>query len=121
MQIFQRNEATPFITADGSQIRELVHPNFSGAQNQSLAEATIAPGGATTEHFHPRAEEIYYILRGTARLRIEEETRVLKVGDAALIPAGKKHKIWNSGDEDLVFLCCCAPSYSHEDTVLTES
>ncbi len=77
-------------------------------------------GGATTEHYHPRAEEIYYVLRGTARLRIEGETRDLQVGDAALIPAGQKHKIWNIGTDDLVFLCSCAPAYSHEDTILCE-
>lgn len=115
-----RDEAQPFITADGSQIRELMHPSFSGTRNQSLAEATLLPGGATTEHYHPRAEEIYYVLRGSARLRIDDETRDLAPGDAVLIPTGARHKIWNSGAVDLVFLCCCAPAYRHDDTILTE-
>jgi mannose-6-phosphate isomerase-like protein (cupin superfamily) len=26
----------------------------------------------------------------------------------------------NRGDEPLVLLCCCAPAYSHEGTVLVE-
>ena len=120
MEIFNRNAVQPFITADGSQIRELMHPNFSEARNQSLAEATLLPGGATTEHYHPRAEEIYYVLRGTARLRVETETRDLAPGDVALIPPGARHKIWNVGDGELVFLCCCAPAYAHDDTILTE-
>jgi mannose-6-phosphate isomerase-like protein (cupin superfamily) len=30
------------------------------------------------------------------------------------------HKLWNTGDEPLKLLCCCAPAYTHEDTVLTE-
>jgi mannose-6-phosphate isomerase-like protein (cupin superfamily) len=120
MEIFQRDDATPFTTADGSQIRELIHPNFSGAQNQSLAEAILPPDGATTEHYHPKAEEIYYILRGTARLRIEDEVRELKSGDAVLISPGQKHKIWNIGGDALVFLCCCAPAYTHDDTILSE-
>ena len=29
------------------------------------------------------------------------------------------HKLFNPGTEPLVLLCCCAPAYSHEDTVLT--
>ena len=120
MEIFHYNHAQPFITADGSQIRELVHPNFSGACNQSLAEATLAQNSATAEHYHAKTEEIYYILRGTGRLRIEGETREVQSGDVVLIRAGQKHKIWNCGAEDLVFLCCCAPAYSHEDTILTE-
>lgn len=120
MDIFQRDQVAPFITADGSQIRELIHPNFSGARNQSLAEATLLSGCATTEHYHPRAEEFYYIVRGTARLQIEDETRNLQPGDAVLIAPGARHKIWNTGAEDLVFLCCCAPAYAHTDTILTE-
>ena len=120
MDVLQRKAVLPFITADGSQIRELMHPNISATRNQSLAEATLPPGSATTEHYHPRAEEIYYILRGEARLRIESETRDLVPGDAALIPSGMRHKIWNAGATELVFLCCCAPAYSHEDTILTE-
>jgi mannose-6-phosphate isomerase-like protein (cupin superfamily) len=120
MEIFNHGEATPFITADGSQIRELIHPNFSSAQNQSLAEATLAPGSATTEHYHPRAEEIYYIVSGCGRLRVEGQMRELKAGDAVLIPAAMRHKIWNTGTEDLVFLCCCSPAYSHQDTILSE-
>jgi quercetin dioxygenase-like cupin family protein len=47
-----------FITADGSAIRELAGPAWSAARHQSLAEATLEPGGETAEHYHPRAEEL---------------------------------------------------------------
>ena len=33
---------------------------------------------------------------------------------------GAEHKLFNTGDEPLVLLCCCSPAYSHDDTVLTE-
>jgi mannose-6-phosphate isomerase-like protein (cupin superfamily) len=39
-------------------------------------------------------------------------------GDAIAIPPGEVHQIVNNGDAPLVFLCCCAPAYEHEDTVL---
>ena len=38
--------------------------------------------------------------------------------DAILIPPGTSHAMANTGEKNLVFLCCCAPPYSHEDTVL---
>jgi mannose-6-phosphate isomerase-like protein (cupin superfamily) len=41
-------------------------------------------------------------------------------GDAILIPPGTRHTIRNIGRESLVFLCCCAPPYSDEDTVLVD-
>ncbi|MBV9866425.1 MAG: cupin domain-containing protein [Abitibacteriaceae bacterium] len=120
MDIIQRNKVEAFTTMDGSEIRELLHPRHSVVRNQSLAEATLPVDGATCEHFHPLAEEIYYILQGEARMRIEGEERLAVVGDAIAIPAGQRHKIWNTGAMPLVFLCCCAPAYSDEDTVLTE-
>lgn len=110
-----------FITKDGSEIRELLaHRNFA-IRNQSLAEARLAVGASTQEHFHPKAEEIYYITHGTGRIKIEGEVREVRPGDAIAIPPGQKHKLWNSGTEPLRLLCCCAPGYEHEDTVITES
>ncbi|MEM1058953.1 MAG: cupin domain-containing protein [Verrucomicrobiota bacterium] len=120
MDVINRDGAPPFITADGSEIRELLAYRNSGIKNQSLAEATLPPGGATQEHYHPKAEEIYYILRGRGRMRLEAEERPVGPRDAIAIPPGQKHKIWNEGDEPLVFLCCCAPCYEHEDTIMTE-
>jgi hypothetical protein len=39
-----------FITKDGSSIRELAGRVALPSQNQSLAEATVPPGGTTDEH-----------------------------------------------------------------------
>jgi mannose-6-phosphate isomerase-like protein (cupin superfamily) len=115
-------EAVPsFKTKDGSEIRELLAHRNSSIRNQSLAEARIHPGDSTQEHYHRIAEEIYYITRGYGCVRIENETREVKAGDAIAIPTGKKHKIWNTGTETLRLLCCCAPAYEHDDTIITEA
>ncbi len=120
MDIKNLAEVPPFITKDGSEIRELLAHRNSAIRNQSLAEARIPVGSATQEHYHPKCEEIYYITAGTGKMRIEGETRDVKVGDAIAIPPGKKHKIWNIGEGTLHLLCCCAPAYENEDTVITE-
>ena len=120
MEIKNLNEVPAFTTKDGSEIRELLAHRNSGIRNQSLAEARLPVGGSTQEHFHPRAEEIYFITHGTGRLRLEEELRDVKPGDAIAIPPGLKHKLWNTGAEPLRLLCCCAPAYEHDDTVITE-
>ncbi|MFO1487574.1 MAG: cupin domain-containing protein [Verrucomicrobiota bacterium] len=120
MDIKNLNDVAPFITKDGSEIRELLAHRNSSIRNQSLAEARLPAGGSTQEHYHPRAEEIYYITHGTGRMRIESEVREVRAGDAIAIPPGLKHKLWNTGAEPLRLLCCCAPAYEHEDTVITE-
>ena len=119
MQIARLDELTPFITADGSSIRELAHPSWTKATNQSLAEATIPPGEATAEHYHPKAEEIYHFVAGAGRMRLGEAEGEVRAGDAVVIPPGTPHKLWNPGPESLVLLCCCAPAYAHDDTVMT--
>jgi mannose-6-phosphate isomerase-like protein (cupin superfamily) len=120
MEIINLNEVPAFTTKDGSEIRELLAHRNSAIRNQSLAEARLPVGGATQEHFHPRAEEIYYLTHGTGKIRIENETREVRAGDAIAIPPGQRHKLWNTGSETLRLLCCCAPAYEHDDTVITE-
>jgi mannose-6-phosphate isomerase-like protein (cupin superfamily) len=120
MDIRNLNKLTPFTTKDGSEIRELLAWRNSSIRNQSLAEARLTVGGSTQEHFHVKTEEIYYITNGTGRLRIEEEIHEVGPGDAIAIPPGKKHKLWNTGQEPLRLLCCCAPAYEDDDTVMTE-
>lgn len=118
MTLVTRAQIAPYVTADGSTIRELLNANNSPLANQSLAEATLAPGPQTARHFHPRAEEIYFILAGRGAMTIGEQTREVRAGDAIAIEAGAPHSIENVGADELRFLCCCAPAYSHEDTVL---
>jgi len=120
MDVRQLTEIEPFVTKDGSEIRELLAYRNSAIRHQSLAQARLPVGGSTQEHYHPRAEEIYYITAGTGRMRIEGEERDVGVGDAIAIPPGKRHKLWNTGSTPLTLLCCCAPAYEHADTVLTE-
>jgi mannose-6-phosphate isomerase-like protein (cupin superfamily) len=108
-----------FTTLDGSQIRELAGPAWTRARHQSLAEATVPPGGETAEHYHPRSEELYYFVAGTGRMRLGDAEADVRRGDCVVIAPGTAHKLWNRSPEPLVLLCCCAPPYSDDDTVLT--
>src|SRR5947209_7634079 len=112
-------ELESFITKDGSGIRELAGPSWTPARNQSLAEATVPPGGETDEHYHVRAEELYHFVSGAGRMRLGKEEEEVAAGDCVVIPPGVNHKLWNPGTEALVLLCCCAPPYRHGDTVMT--
>src|SRR5881397_626027 len=107
MDLKNLNDVPAFITKDGSEIRELLAYRNSAIRNQSLAEARVPVGGSTQEHYHARTEEIYFITAGCGRMRVETEVSEVKAGDAIAIPPGKKHKLWNIGQETLKLLCCC--------------
>ena len=120
--VFNRDAIPAFTTKDGSTIREILAPNNAPQviRHQSLAEAIVTPGTATQAHYHPLTEEIYYILHGVGRMQIGDSLRMVAPGDAIAIPPGAHHRITNTGNIDLVFLCCCAPAYTHADTIMVE-
>ncbi len=108
----------PYLTKDGSEIRELMHPDHHCARQQSLAEATVAPGGVTLLHRHLRTEELYHITAGRGLMTLGERVFEVRRGDTVVIPPGTPHCIRNTGRRPLRLLCCCAPAYSHADTEL---
>lgn len=116
MTVNQIAEQEPFTTADGSTIRSILDCTNAPVENQSLAEASLKPGGCTDRHYHKKSEEIYFILEGTGTMELDGKKRSVATGDAILIPPGEWHQITAEGTTDLRFLCCCAPPYSHEDT-----
>lgn len=117
--LIRSGECEPFITKDTSEIREFVNPRITpGCRNLSLAQATLAPGASTHAHRHPQSEEIYYFLSGAAEMTLEGQRAQAGAGDIVFIPAGAVHECRNIGSDPLVFLCHCAPAYSHDDTEL---
>lgn len=113
--------ATPaFITKDGFEIRELMHPTDQPVRNQSLAEARVAPGQTTALHRHRKSEELYLITAGCGRMTLDDQQFDVEMGDTVCIPPGTPNCITNTGSETLCILCCCSPSYAQEDTDLLE-
>src|SRR3954454_3639047 len=116
MRVERLERVEAFITKDGSEIRELAGTPTGNSVNQSLAEATVPPGGETQEHHHRASEEIYLFTSGRGRMRLGDEEADVSAGDTVVIPPGTPHKLWNTGPEPLRLLCCCSPPYSHGDT-----
>ena len=106
----RERDARPFVTKDGSTIREYHH-----TERQSLAEATLDPGASTVRHYHARSEEIYLIVEGNGELEVDGETRRVGPGDAVLLPPGAWHEL-TVGERGIRLLCCCVPPYSDDDT-----
>ena len=71
----RERDATPFVTKDGSTIREYLHTGL-----QSLAEASLDARASTQRHYHARSEEIYLILEGGGELEVDGERRAGRPG-----------------------------------------
>ncbi len=112
------NDAEPYVTKDGSIIRELMHPDDHAVRAQSFAEAIVGAGITTELHRHRVSEEIYHITQGTGRMRLGEEMLDVSAGDTIVIRPGTPHCITNVGAIALKIICTCSPAYSHGDAEL---
>lgn len=115
------NDITAYITCDGSEIRELMHPAAQGNKAQSLAEAIVRQDQQTHLHQHHDSEELYYITKGEGYMTLGGEQFEVTVGDTICIPPDTPHCIKNIGTDALHILCICSPPYSHDDTELLEA
>lgn len=85
---------TPILTAD------VAAPGHQAV----VVRGEIDPGVSAPRHTHP-GDEISYVLEGEAELLIDgEPPRVVKAGEAFVIPAGKVHGARNPGETPLRFL-----------------
>jgi mannose-6-phosphate isomerase-like protein (cupin superfamily) len=113
-----------YVTRDGSEIRELMHPAVHGAglrvARQSLAEATVLPGQRTVLHRHAVTEELYHVTAGNGIMTLGKQRFAVGAGDTVCIAPGTAHCIENQGSAKLTLLCACSPAYSHSDTELLE-
>lgn len=111
-------DAAAYVTKDGSEIRELMHPTLHGNRHQSLAEATVQPGARTQLHRHAVTEELYHVSAGSGLMTLGDTRFAVGAGDTVLIAPGTPHRIEATGAGPLRILCCCSPPYSDEDTEL---
>lgn len=115
MLVINLVEAAVIDTPHGSQIRPLVDRTTAPISQCSLAEETLPPGCRVSRHHHEVLEEIYFIVSGSGRIRLNEEERLVGPGDAIFIPKHTRHELTNTGTESMKIILVCGPAYFVED------
>jgi mannose-6-phosphate isomerase-like protein (cupin superfamily) len=75
-----------------------------------LAIASLAPGKEIEAHVDPM-EEIYFVMTGSGKMHVDEDSRQVGPGDATWIPAGSAHSLLNNSNEDLVILVVASSNW----------
>ena len=117
----RRNSEIDSIQGDeGTKIKQYFHPhNTLNGINYSIAQFTLGPGKKSKLH-KISSSEIYYILEGSGKLKIDEETHQLEKDDSVYVPPNSKQFIENTGSIDLKFLCIVEPAWKADDEILLE-
>jgi mannose-6-phosphate isomerase-like protein (cupin superfamily) len=68
----------------------------------------VLPAGNTIEEHVDEVEEIYFIIHGGGLMRVGDEEKEVKGGDAIWIPAGEPHRLINNRQENTFFVCVAA-------------
>jgi quercetin dioxygenase-like cupin family protein len=75
-----------------------------------MGEITLAPHtDGPPQHRHAQHDEGFYVVSGTARFTVGEETYETAAGTLVMIPPGAPHTFANPGDETVVLLNTFTP------------
>jgi uncharacterized cupin superfamily protein len=106
-----------FLPAAGASWRPA---KLTGVENTDLAEQLgasalaarlwrLAPGQASSRHRHRREDELYVVLEGTGRMRVEDELLTLEPLSAVHVEAAAVRQVFNDTDADALWLVVGAP------------
>ena len=75
---------------------------------------------STKKHYHKKLTEIYYVLKGSIKVDVDNKIENLKEGQMIMIFPNTNHKAWKTSKEDAKLLVACCPPWSEEDEILVE-
>jgi oxalate decarboxylase/phosphoglucose isomerase-like protein (cupin superfamily) len=82
-------------------------------KNLVLSSTCLYRGQMTRGHSHAGQEEVYFFVKGTGMMMVDEEKFRVEQGDVVLIPDGAFHRVINDGEMNLVFNCVFDGNRNH--------
>ena len=83
-------------------------------QIRLLARHVMQPGQTGDYHVHTDEEQVYYLLRGSGKMRVDEEIYPVRTGDLICLPATCYHQLINDGDDWIEHLLIAGASLSEK-------
>ena len=71
---------------------------------QMLNWARLPGGRAFRPHYHEDMQEVFVIISGQARMRVDDETVLLAAGDAIVVDPRQVHEMENDTDRDVDYI-----------------
>jgi mannose-6-phosphate isomerase-like protein (cupin superfamily) len=81
----------------------------TGSENLGARLWRMPPKSANTLHKHIRSEEFYFVLEGTGRMRVGEETLAVPKHGAVLVGPDQLRQVFNDTDEEVLWLIIGGP------------
>ena len=88
--------------------------NFIDTDILSVKQELMPPDTAEQLHYHEKASQVFFILKGKATFTIDGVESVLKPEQGIEIKPGQKHFISNKENSDLEFILYSTPSTKND-------
>jgi mannose-6-phosphate isomerase len=86
-------------------------------ENYKVKRIEVWPGKRLSYQKHSQRAEHWIVVRGTAKVTLDDQEIVLNVGEDIDIDIGSAHRVENPGDETLVFIEVQRGRYLGEDDI----
>ena len=81
----------------------------TGSENLGARLWRLPPRSANTLHKHLRAEEFYFVLKGTGRMRVGDETLTVPKYGGVLVGPNELRQVFNDTGAEVLWLIVGAP------------
>ncbi len=85
--------------------------------NLKVKRILIRPKKRLSLQSHKHRSENWTIVQGEARITLDSDVDKYRKTESVFIPAGTKHRIENTGNEDVIFIEVQTGSYLGEDDI----
>jgi mannose-6-phosphate isomerase-like protein (cupin superfamily) len=80
-----------------------------------IANVQVATTNGLPPFFHTAYDEVYYVLSGTATIKLNEKPYRLRPGSVVIIPAGTSHALEIDPGQELEFVIFGTPPMAIDD------
>ena len=93
--------------------------NLYDGDKCKVKKIVVKPGENPSYQVHQKRSEVWVVISGSGKVRLEDKLKDIKPADVIQIPAGAKHTIINdSKEEELVFIEVQTGTYFGEDDII---
>ena len=83
-----------------------------------VKQIVVKPSQKLSYQYHEHRAERWVIVQGEAIVTIDDLNHTKTIGESVKIPKGAKHRIWNPGNTNLIFIEVQTGTYFGEDDII---
>lgn len=104
--------------------RQLLNPENSESRRVTITEVHLESGASQPRHIHETSEQIWYAIKGSGKLLLENDTtKPFCAGDVVRFADKDVHGLLNDGEGEFVYISVTSPpidfGYAYKDKKLT--